>query len=330
MHSYYPWQKNEWDTLLSCRQNHRLPHAILLHGVEGLGKLNFALAFAELLLCINSGDSACGECRSCKLIKAGNYPDLFLIKPEDKDKNIKIDQIREMIATLGHTAQQGGYQIVIISPADAMNASAANALLKTLEEPLGDQTMIILTSANIALLPATIRSRCQQILLQVPDITVARQWLFSHIKQSDINNLNLETILALVDNAPLRALEFIKNDAWEQREQLISDFLNLRTQKVDIAAFSARYVDYDTKFILLNIILQIHDLIKIINRAEEKFIINSNVRVKLNELSVDLPAKIIFNYLDELLLLSKHLASGINLNKQLLLEKIALGWRDLC
>ena len=154
--------QNEWQYLLTRRDNNKLPHSLLITGQPGVGKTSFALAFAELLLCQEPGTKACGQCHSCKLFQAESHPDFKFIQPEASGKIIKIEQIRDVIDMLNKKSHQNGYQIIIIKPAHAMNSAASNALLKTLEEPQGEVMLILLTDQPASLLP-TIRSRCQRI-----------------------------------------------------------------------------------------------------------------------------------------------------------------------
>lgn len=142
-------------------KNNTLPHAVLFTGSETQEKLEFAESLAQLVLCGEiKNTQACGKCRSCELFNAHNHPDYYLISPEEKSKIITIEQIRHLSTTLAHTAQLNHYQVSIINPAHVMNTAAANALLKTLEEPPGP-VMMILISDKPHLLPRTIYSRCQ-------------------------------------------------------------------------------------------------------------------------------------------------------------------------
>lgn len=158
----YPWQQSQWQQLLKQHQQRRLPQALLFSGQYGLGKKDFALVLAKLVLCEAGGESACDICHSCQLFRAGNHPDFFTIYPEENGKTIKVDQIRDLTASLNQTAQLNGYQVAVICPAESMNAAAANALLKTLEEPPGP-VILILISHRLGGLPITIVSRCQKI-----------------------------------------------------------------------------------------------------------------------------------------------------------------------
>lgn len=138
----------------------RLSHAYLLSGMANIGKTEFACQFAKLLLCDEK--KSCGKCRGCCLMAAQTHPDFMCIQPHEKNHSIKIDQIRELSDKLSRTAQCGGFQIVVISPADAMPSQAANALLKTLEEPAG-KVVFFLIDHQQHHLPPTIASRCQKI-----------------------------------------------------------------------------------------------------------------------------------------------------------------------
>ena len=147
-----PWQE-QFEQLKSAYAQNRLSHAYLLSGMAGLGKTNFAIEFSKFLLADSSLDT---------------HPDFLLIQPEEKARGIKIDQIRELSDKLSRTSHAGGYQVVIISPADSMPIGAANALLKTLEEPQGN-VIIFLIDNQEQVLPKTIASRCQKIFFH-PDL----------------------------------------------------------------------------------------------------------------------------------------------------------------
>ena len=176
------WHVELWSRLQARRQRNALPHALLLCGPQGLGKRDFLRRFVRGLLCQHpdNGD-ACGNCRSCLLFDAGTHPDYVALsfglrKDGVQRQDIVVDQIRELSARLATASQFGGWQIASIDPADAMNTAAANALLKTLEEP-ATQTMLILVADAPWRMPATIRSRCQRIDFQLPKHDEALAWL---------------------------------------------------------------------------------------------------------------------------------------------------------
>ena len=131
-----PWQISAWQQLHARMENGTLPHALLVCGAAGTGKAHFAQAFAALALCRHPEKAhACGHCGSCHQLAAAAHPDYHPVTiPEDKTA-ILVDQIRELSQTLALTSQHNGRKIGLLTPADAMNANAANSLLKTLEEP---------------------------------------------------------------------------------------------------------------------------------------------------------------------------------------------------
>jgi DNA polymerase-3 subunit delta' len=177
-----PWQDEHWARLQARRARGALPHALLVCGPEGLGKRAFAERFVRGLLCLEPVDGeACGHCRSCALLAAGTHPDRVTLsyglrKDGVQRSEIVIDQIRDLSARLAMSSQFGGWQVATIDPADALNGAAANALLKTLEEPAA-QTMLVLVADAPWRLPQTIRSRCQRIEFHLPAADQALAWL---------------------------------------------------------------------------------------------------------------------------------------------------------
>jgi DNA polymerase III subunit delta' len=177
-----PWHEDAWARLQARRERDALPHALLLAGPAGLGKREFLADFVKGLLCQHPEQGvACGTCRSCLLLAAGTHPDVVALsfglrKDGGVRTEIVVDQVRDLSQRLAMSSQFGGWQVATIDPADAMNAAAANALLKTLEEPT-PSTILILVADEPARLPATIRSRCQRIDFLVPSREVALDWL---------------------------------------------------------------------------------------------------------------------------------------------------------
>src|SRR5206468_3690735 len=151
----------------------RLAHAYLFHGECSIGKRLTALRLAQALNCESASDGhdldACGSCRSCKQIHVQTYPDFFIVEPdpEQSTPQIKIEQVREIEQQVVYRPLVGARKICLINDADRMTIGAANALLKTLEEP-PDHSLFFLISSRPAALPATIRSRCQALRFTTP------------------------------------------------------------------------------------------------------------------------------------------------------------------
>lgn len=140
----------------------RLAHAYIFDGEKGSGKKDLMLFFVKLLMCESplNNNVPCETCRNCKRIVSGNHPNVIQIEPDGQ--NIKIDQIRGLLAEMTKTGFEAGRKIYVLSHADKLNNASANTLLKFLEEPDGDVTAILMTEQIQSILP-TIRSRCQHI-----------------------------------------------------------------------------------------------------------------------------------------------------------------------
>jgi DNA polymerase-3 subunit delta' len=235
-----PWLLDAWQTLAGRLAAGRLPHAILFAGDAGLGKRELALALAASIFCEKrlSDGFACGTCRACRLRTAGSHPDQIGISFELRDdgklrSEIVIDQIRALSQRLSLSSQFGGYQVVTIDPADKMNISAGNALLKTLEEPSAS-SVILLVSDHAARLPATIRSRCQRIDIRAPGLPLARDWLVGR----GISAGDAEAALATALGNPGRALEATGDGSMALRNECRKDLLALSTRRDNVLAIA--------------------------------------------------------------------------------------------
>jgi DNA polymerase-3 subunit delta' len=212
----YPWQLPVWQ-LLTARERH--PHAFLFSGQAGLGKRQFAEAFADWLLCVQpDGGRACGQCRSCQLNTARSHPDRLVVEPESEGKVIRIDTVRELTDFMMQTAQQGGRKVVVLHPAEALNLAASNALLKSLEEPPAETYLLLVTDQPSRLLP-TIRSRCQQLTLPAPSADQAESWLAQQLP--DLDTAQHAALLLMAGGAPMRALELEAMDAVGVRRKVV-------------------------------------------------------------------------------------------------------------
>lgn len=173
----FPWHSANQQTLLQQVSVGRLPHALLFLGAQGLGKGRFMSWLAEYLMCHQpTAEGACGHCKSCSLVEAGTHPDLIRVVTEKA--SIGVDLIRQAIQALSETAHQQGARVVILEQAQLMTESAANALLKTLEEP-GQQCFLLLSADSKAQLLPTIISRCQSHVISAPSESMALNWLQS-------------------------------------------------------------------------------------------------------------------------------------------------------
>ncbi len=231
----YSWNKKLWDRVIE--QIGRLPHALLLAGPQGGGKMAFAQALAARLLCevANGNTEACGNCPSCNWFSAGNHPDFRMIEPggdevegveveseqvtqKKKSEQIRISQIRALDDFLGIGTHRQGARIIVIQPAEAMNQATANALLKMLEEP-SSSTLFILITNNIRRLLPTILSRCQTLNFPKPPIALALNWLY------ELGIPHAEYLLAHAGGMPLAAVA--ESGEWERLDSFYCDLAQL-------------------------------------------------------------------------------------------------------
>src|SRR3569623_1170567 len=177
-----PWQEETWVRLLAARRAGRLPHALLLTGPQGMGPQRLAENWMAGLLCEapDAEGCACGVCRSCQLLAAGNHPDYRQLTPPEEGKVIGVDQVRELIQYVALTPQYGCYKIALIHPADKLNINAANSLLKTLEEP-PSLSLLILARPRPSRLPVPARSRCQLAHFPPPPVEAPAGWLATQV-----------------------------------------------------------------------------------------------------------------------------------------------------
>ena len=297
-----PWQETLWETLNTSIEQERLPHALLISGPSGIGKLRLAKALAQHLLCTAEMTKyACGSCKGCQLLAAGSHGDITYLEPEEPGKPIKIDPVRALCESLGKTAQQGGWKVAIIAPAETMNNNAANALLKNLEEPQ-PKTLLILVSHRPSQLSATIRSRCQKISMPIPDTAVANQWLTEVTGDQSA----VDKVLFLAAGKPLLALDYLQSDNLQQRqnfEQLIAEVragdispleAAQQAQKLD----STESIDWFSSYV--------H-------------------RLATTDLAGQ-PIPALFSFSDKLLQARNWVVSGNNPNPQLLWEELFMDW----
>jgi DNA polymerase III subunit delta' len=219
----YPWHSALWERLQAGLA--RTPHAILIHGPEGVGKFALAQHLSQALLCEARDRSVapCGSCDGCRWFAAESHPDFRLIEPEamaraaagepgepaegpskagKPSQEIKVDQVRALDGFLSLGSHREGRRVALVHPAEAMNPNAANALLKAIEEPPGNALFILVSHRPARLLP-TVRSRCVAIPISVPPDTVAVAWL------SEQGVQDARFWLDYAGGLPLRALRYI-------------------------------------------------------------------------------------------------------------------------
>ena len=175
----YLWQQVVWQQWQQRVQTNRVPHALLISGMPGTGKLALAKLIAAQQLCEQQRELPCQQCKSCLLFAAGSHPHLYDLSQALETHKLSVEVIREAIQFLTSTQVFSGPKIVILPEADTLSQASANALLKTLEEPLG-QSLLILTTAELGRVLPTIRSRCQSIRLEAT-LTPALSVSYTHL-----------------------------------------------------------------------------------------------------------------------------------------------------
>ncbi len=243
-----PWLEADLARLLAQRG-----HAWLVTGTAGLGQFDLAMAMATSYLCEKAvhkdapqatPSKACGQCDACHMVRAKTHPDLAVLLPEtlslelgwpldektqadldDKkrkpSKQVKLDAVQDLISFVQRTSSRGKGLVVVIYPAEAMNHIAANALLKSLEEPAGHSRFILATEDSAALLP-TIRSRCQSFVLTPPEAKLAAAWLASEGVVAKDASVWLKAAGGQPQTALTMSQAMTKTAAWQDFPKLIA------------------------------------------------------------------------------------------------------------
>ncbi|WP_299178658.1 DNA polymerase III subunit delta' [uncultured Neptuniibacter sp.] len=326
MLSAYPWFIERLTHLAKLHDGKRLPHALLIHGMTGIGKGHFAECFAQYLLCHSPQETqACGQCKGCELNAAGSHPDLYLLKPEEEGKQLKVDQIRALGDFIYSTAQQGGYRVVIVEPADSMNVASANALLKMLEEP-GKDTLILLVTSKMGQVLPTIKSRCQHIECYTPSEAQAIEWLMA---ASDIDSDKAQSVLHINRGAPKEALNYLEKGLHDDRAQLIrglADILKQRRTPIEVAQ---SWQKQDLELILGWLYSLLSDIARGAVCQSEELIRQDDARNMINAVAKKTNPVKIFGLADKVQEERRAILLRQNPNKQLLLECILLEWAAL-
>lgn len=271
-----PWQQTAWDNLIARYE--RLPHGLLFAGMQGIGKRAFVWRFVAWLLCDNrlqtvgnpNQQGACGHCQSCQWLQSGTHPDLQVLplsslpvtqddeskEPTKKSKgsskssqkknssvasehaktSIRVDDIRELQPFISQGSS--GRRVCVIDNADMMTVAAANALLKTLEEPREGIHLLLITDWPTKLLP-TIKSRVQQVAIDHIQLDKVTAYISNYIASNKVIDyesesqlaMQVEQALKLANGAPLAALDMLSSEWYKFRDTWIKVWLALRAGK---------------------------------------------------------------------------------------------------
>lgn len=304
-----PWQHAQWQRVAQQIESERLPHALLLAGPQAVGKRTFARALGALLLCRSPQyGAACGACKSCQLLAAQAHPDWHWLAPEEAGKAVKIDQIRDLVERMVQTAQQGGRKVAVVAPAEAMNRNAANALLKTLEEPAGSALLILVSDTPGRLLP-TIRSRCQRLEFPIPARAEVQAWLQPQAASAE----KLGQSLIEAEGRPMLARDLLTGEDAAVRRELDDELAAVLGRKLSVLAAAERWKQREWTALLYWLES------RLIRALRAQVVPSSSASPAIMQL-VELPAMALFKLLDQLRVLLQQTLAGTNPNPQLALE----------
>lgn len=301
----HPWHQAAWQHIVSLYQTKRIPHALLLNGIYGLDNDVLANKLAKSLLCLKPRENfdSCDTCHSCQLFLAESHPDHILLKPEEAGKQIKVDQIRQLKESQSLMPKVSSAKTVVIQQADHMNTNAFNSLLKLLEEPQ-DNTTLILVASSLYKLPITIKSRCQMISVARPEHAVATAWLQ---QQSEWSQQEIAIVLKLAHGAPVAALE-IGEEGIEQSKEVFRGMAALMRAEANPVQLTSEWQAFD----MVSVLHQLQAMIqtKLVSLLDGKDQLESHI------------IKLYWAISDCIIHTMKLLSSQNNLNKTLLLEDL--------
>jgi len=320
----YSWHEHQWQRIVNMQSEARLPHALLLRGPQGVGKLHFAEHLVAALLCEhgNFEKRPCDGCRGCRLVSAATHPDMHLLTPLEGKQQIGIDQVRELIHRIGLTSQYRGPKAVVVAPAERMTRAAANTLLKTLEEPPGD-SVFVLVADRAGALPATIRSRCQNLDFPVPPAEAALTWLAAKLDSRE----TAESALRLADGAPVAARRLVAEGGLQAREAILDDLRGLASGGGDVVATAQRWREVGLVPALHWLQSMVCDLVRLKNGRLAHSLTHSDRADALQELARGLDLMRLFRLFDLQIEARRAALGGLNFNEQLTLESIAIEWQ---
>jgi DNA polymerase III subunit delta' len=318
-----PWLEAAQQRLRSAHAAGRLPHSLLILSNPGLGAESLANWITALALCESNSARPCGECASCQLLRADSHPDSHVVRLEEDAQQIKVDQVRGLIDALSLKSYRGGCKVGIIEGAEALNASSANAFLKTLEEPTAD-TILIMIAKPSHRLPATIASRCLRLALSPPSSEAALEWLKRRQQGSGAAPPSWQAALALTGGAPLSALELDAAAVAALDADMRDCLRQLAAGAVDVTLLAERWIKANPGLRIIwleNWITQrVHASLGAVTSQQ------SAEPVRLPAALLKPKIRALFELLDAARELRRLAATGMN--QQLALEALLLGGRN--
>lgn len=309
-----PWHQPHWQKMTKLFEQGRMPHALLFWGQSGLGKQHFATLLAKRLLCL-SENQACGQCQSCRWLLQGTHPDFIEIELEKDKKVITVEQVRQLQAELSLSSTNQNCRVVLISHAEKMNAAAANALLKVLEEPVG-KVYYLLTTEHLSAMPVTIQSRCQKYYFP----PVPKQMCLDFITEQGYN----QQLLPLLQGSPLAAAKLSQTEVLGQRQKVIEVLLSLMANELSPIQAAAAWLKLGGDFVL-DILYHWHaDAIKVATVKSVAELVNDDYRPQISTYAKDMQENKLFTILEEIQAIIGSLRMNQQINLHLWLDILAI------
>jgi DNA polymerase-3 subunit delta' len=311
-----PWLVPALEQFETARRAGNLGHAWLISGPAGVGKINLALVLARKLLGAQAEPAALDAATALAALAARHapidrHPDLHWLHPEEDKETISVDQVRELIETFTLTAHRGGAKIAVVEPAEAMTTPAANALLKTLEEPTAGSYLLLL-SHQPGRLPATVRSRCQHLALRPPSASTVAAWL-------GVAPQAVAEAQRLVGTAPLRLAAALQEADLSVFNKLENDLTAVCQDQLEPHTVAQSWAKGDTELALSWLRRRLHDELRSrLAGPSGSTEVTVPGGMTLHNAWQTVPARTLFDLYDRAEKLLNQLGSGLNVELALL------------
>ncbi|WP_426816568.1 DNA polymerase III subunit delta' [Winslowiella sp. 2C04] len=321
--NWYPWLNQPYRQIVEQHQGDRGHHALLIQALPGMGDDALVWALSRWLMCLQrDGLKSCGRCHGCQLMQAGTHPDWYKLEAEKGKSSLGIDAVRSVSEKLYHHAQQGGAKVVWLPDAAQLTEAAANALLKTLEEP-PKNTWFFLSSREPQRLLATLRSRCFSWHLSPPLEAQSLGWLQ---KQTPASSEACTTALRLSSGAPAAALALLDEKHWAQRQLLCSQLSTALQQDLLSLLPVLNHEDAAARIGWLCALLI--DAMKW-QQGGGQYVANVDQQVLIAHIAQQLPSSALDSSLRSWMTCRDRLLHVVAVNRELLLTEQLLSWEQI-
>lgn len=322
--NWFPWLNPAYRQLAGAYQEGHGHHALLLHGQEGVGTDALAYGLSRYLMCEKpDGMKSCGNCHSCRLMLAQTHPDYYQLQPEKNKSAIGVDAVRQVNEKLYEHARLSGAKLVVIPQTELLTEAAANALLKTLEEPAAKTYFILLCEQPSSLL-ATLRSRCFYYHLIPPETSMGLYWLQKECPE--VSYADALTALKLAQDAPIAAKSLLAQDTWQSRNTFYQALITAIEQQDCFSLLAQLSHDTDSRIYWLVTLLM--DALKQQQNAAS-FCINQDYLPLTFQLAQKMSSANLLSTIEGWLACRHQLLTISGVNQELLLTEQLLRWEQL-